>query len=375
MKAPRWDQQRGADSRTDQSRNSDTSKLPRHEKQALTHVTASFLVERINAAHDAAHGAARTAIEKAVECGQLLLEAKASIGHGGWLPWVKANLSFSDRQARKYMRLAQHAEELPNRNCGSDLGINEALAAISSERQAHPAGSGSVEWYTPALYVECARQALGDFDVDPASSKAAQETVRARTYFTKEDDGLAQNWNGRVWCNPPYCDAGKFVDKLIDELDAGRATSAVILVNAYCDTRWFHRAANACAAICFPLGRIYFERPDGEQMSQPAYGSAFIYFGRPDRALQRSLRRAGTDHDPRRRAEGSMSAPCDCFACMTAQARQDRQSEKRGGPFDPARWPGKRFEMAALPVGLLLTREERGWSARQVMPPASGGGS
>jgi phage N-6-adenine-methyltransferase len=152
-------------------------------------------------------------------------------------------------------------------------------AALLGGRQAHPPGPGSVEWYTPASYLDCARRVLGEFDLDPASSAVAQEQVQARAYFTKEGDGLTQPWQGKVWCNPPYCDAGKFVDKLLTELSAGRTTEAVLLVNAYCDTRWFHRAAAACAAICFLLGRIYFERPDGDQLRQPAYGSAFIYFG------------------------------------------------------------------------------------------------
>ena len=53
------------------------------------------LAQRIEAEHQAAIGAARTAIEHAVECGKLLLEAKAQIGHGGWLPWVEAHLSFA----------------------------------------------------------------------------------------------------------------------------------------------------------------------------------------------------------------------------------------------------------------------------------------
>jgi len=151
--------------------------------------------------------------------------------------------------------------------------------ALLDGRQAHPPGSGSVEWYTPKPYLERARQVLGEFDLDPASSPIAQEQVRAMRYFTVEHDGLAHEWRGKIWCNPPYSEAGKFVDKLLAELDAGRVTEAMLLVNAYCDTRWFHRAASACAAICFPLGRIYFERPDGDQMKQPAYGSAFIYFG------------------------------------------------------------------------------------------------
>jgi phage N-6-adenine-methyltransferase len=204
--------------------------------------------------------------------------AKASVGRGGWLPWVEANLSFGERQAQKYMRLAEHADQI--RTESSDLTINQALALLSPAkdlRRGHL--TGQVEWYTPPTYLDSARQVMGGFDVDPASSQVAQEQVRATSYFTRDDDGLAQPWTGKVWCNPPYCDADKFVDKLLAEIKAGRTTEAVLLVNAYSDTRWFHKAAHAAAAICFTLGRIRFETPDRQPQSQPPHGSALMYFG------------------------------------------------------------------------------------------------
>jgi hypothetical protein len=82
---------------------------------------SAALVPRINAAHDQAHQSARTAIEHAVECGRLLLEAKAKVAHGQWLPWIEANLSFGVRQAQKYIRLAAFIEQHPNANSNSRL--------------------------------------------------------------------------------------------------------------------------------------------------------------------------------------------------------------------------------------------------------------
>ena len=38
---------------------------------------------------------------------------------------------------------------------------------------------------------------------------SCQETVKAKRYFTAEDDGLSQPWAGRVWLNPPYSRAGQ----------------------------------------------------------------------------------------------------------------------------------------------------------------------
>jgi hypothetical protein len=92
------------------------------------------LAELINAAHDQAHQAARTAIEYAIECGRLLLEAKANVGHGGWLPWVEANTKVSARQSQRYMRLAAAAIE-GKCDATSFLTIEGALAAIAAPRE------------------------------------------------------------------------------------------------------------------------------------------------------------------------------------------------------------------------------------------------
>lgn len=70
------------------------------------------LARRINAEHEAAIRSARTAIEHAIACGSLLLEAKATVPHGQWLPWLQANTIVSERTAQRWMRYAEHAETL-----------------------------------------------------------------------------------------------------------------------------------------------------------------------------------------------------------------------------------------------------------------------
>lgn len=59
------------------------------------------------------------------------------------------------------------------------------------------------EHYTPKLIVEPARALLGGFDLDPASCAKANKTIRATRYFTRRDDGLARQWDGAVFLNPP----------------------------------------------------------------------------------------------------------------------------------------------------------------------------
>jgi phage N-6-adenine-methyltransferase len=141
-------------------------------------------------------------------------------------------------------------------------------------------GTGENEWFTPAEYVALARSVLGGIDLDPASSDKAQEIIDADRYFTKADDGLKQEWRGRVWLNPPYAQPliADFVSKMVSERKAGRVTAGVMLTHNYTDTSWFHEAAAIADSICFTRGRIKFYEPDGE-IAAPTQGQAFFYFG------------------------------------------------------------------------------------------------
>jgi phage N-6-adenine-methyltransferase len=137
----------------------------------------------------------------------------------------------------------------------------------------------SDEWYTPIEIVDAARKVLGAFDLDPATCEHAQQRIKARKFYTKDDDGLTKKWAGRVWLNPPYSQpaASQFAEKLIAEYKAGNVESAILVQNASTDTGWFHALARE-AHICLTRGRINFDREDGRG-SQNRYGQAFFYLG------------------------------------------------------------------------------------------------
>jgi len=148
-------------------------------------------------------------------------------------------------------------------------------------------GTGEFERYTPRQYIDAAREVLGDIDLDPATCKQAQNTIRAKRIFTEADDGLEQEWHGRVWLNPPYHRdlAPRFIDKLIAEIEAGRTTAAIMLTNNCTDTSWFDAALRICSAVCFTRGRIRFSKPNGAEGALPLHGlppqgQVFFYFGR-----------------------------------------------------------------------------------------------
>jgi DNA N-6-adenine-methyltransferase (Dam) len=157
--------------------------------------------------------------------------------------------------------------------------VGERLASDNRFGDLKP--SNSVEWYTPARYVEAARKVLGGIDLDPASSEYANETVRADVFHTVADDGLSKLWRGRVWMNPPYgariC--GDFVTKLLGHYGTGDVTAAVVLLNGFSfDASWFRPLWDE--ALCFTYGRIPFTSPV-RQGGGPATGSVFAYLG-PD---------------------------------------------------------------------------------------------
>lgn len=64
------------------------------------------LAQKIKNEHALAQECAETAVQHAVRCGQLLLEAKASLRHGRFVPWVEANCKFSIRTAQAYIKVA-----------------------------------------------------------------------------------------------------------------------------------------------------------------------------------------------------------------------------------------------------------------------------
>jgi len=163
-------------------------------------------------------------------------------------------------------------------------GRKEILQRAKEIRASKPVrgtfGTGENEWYTPQNYLDMARQVLGGIDLDPASSEKANEFVGAAKIFTAADSGLDQEWNGRVWLNPPYAQPAiaQFADKMVHEWNCERIEAAIMLTHNYTDTAWFHALAPAASAICFPRGRIRFVSPGGD-LASPTQGQAFFYFG------------------------------------------------------------------------------------------------
>ncbi len=94
------------------------------------------LAAEINAEHRACEAAVASAVNHAVSAGEMLLEVKQSLRHGGWLKWLDANFSGSRRHAQRYMQLASYRERVNATRMShleSQSSITGALRAIQSE--------------------------------------------------------------------------------------------------------------------------------------------------------------------------------------------------------------------------------------------------
>jgi phage N-6-adenine-methyltransferase len=132
--------------------------------------------------------------------------------------------------------------------------------------------SASDEWSTPQAVIDALSEEF-EFVLDVC---ATDENAKADTCYTRDDDGLEQNWQDDVealaydvrpreaadrfaiWMNPPYGTAiGKWVKKAADEAEAG-SYPVVCLLPARTDTAWFHKYVMQAAEIRFIKGRLRF---------------------------------------------------------------------------------------------------------------------
>lgn len=129
------------------------------------------------------------------------------------------------------------------------MGSHQSAAAVTTS------------WLTPPAVLD----ALGgweDFDLDPCAAPLPRPWPTAWLMNSESDgDGLALDWRGRVWLNPPY---GAAVESWLRKLaDHNRGTA---LIFARTETEPFRRQVwERAAGLLFLHGRLFFHRPDGSR--------------------------------------------------------------------------------------------------------------
>lgn len=133
--------------------------------------------------------------------------------------------------------------------------------------------AGNNEWYTPPDLIEAARDCMGGIDLDPASSQAAQQVVKAARFFSVDDDGLSQPWSGRVWLNPPY--AQPLIKQFVEKVTTESIEQACVLVNNATETKWAQSLLESGSVVCFVKSRVRWISPRGSP-SAPLQGQMIV---------------------------------------------------------------------------------------------------
>lgn len=171
---------------------------------------------------------------------------------------------------------------------GGAAVTSSAAAKVPEEPNRRTKSEVGDEWQTPDDILALGRKALGgDYDLDPASTKAANQRVRAARFFTKEMNGLVRPWDAnRLWLNPPFSRGNieAFVDKFIEQCEAKRMHSGLLLVNAAMDAGWAQRLL-ARFVICALKRRIIF--------LDPATGKPRVVFNKKTGKWQRGSNATG----------------------------------------------------------------------------------
>lgn len=129
--------------------------------------------------------------------------------------------------------------------------------------------SDSTEWETPqSLFNKLNSEFAFTLDVC-----ATDDNHKCDKYFTKQQDGLIQDWeNERVFCNPPY---GREIIHWVEKC-AKHKGIAVMLLPARTDTQWFHEYIyqKPSASIRFIKGRLKF----GGSINSAPFPSMIVIF-------------------------------------------------------------------------------------------------
>lgn len=138
------------------------------------------------------------------------------------------------------------------------------MSALYAKRAMHGG------WETPA-HIFTALDREFDFTLDAAAS---QENAKCARYFSKIENGLAQDWGEhRVWLNPPYGDKNlrQWVKKAYEASLAGALVVCFLPVNA--SSVWWNEYA-PLAEIRWMRGRVKFV---GAKSTAP-FASCFMIF-------------------------------------------------------------------------------------------------
>ncbi|RUS99156.1 hypothetical protein DSM106972_078580 [Dulcicalothrix desertica PCC 7102] len=132
------------------------------------------------------------------------------------------------------------------------------------------------EWYTPPNIISLVQRVLNEIDLDPCAE--GNKNIPARSHYTRIDDGLEHEWNGRLFLYPPSSHPDKWIAKLQTEVSSGRVSEAVALLPAQTDTDWLNSVLKT-QPVCFWKERITFLDANSQPNLPATQSHCFLYWG------------------------------------------------------------------------------------------------
>ena len=163
---------------------------------SITPKTIASLTKQIGTLHQSIIDSAKSCLETAKEIGGMLVEIKAEMDHGDWLPWLK-NLPFSDQTARNYMRIFEHRDDPKFKTV---LNLADAYRLLAGESEASkrtipqpPTRQTPPTNPAPVLEVESPESGgiePGDENIERPAREVSLEVLPATPKGPRDDMGL-----------------------------------------------------------------------------------------------------------------------------------------------------------------------------------------
>ena len=110
----------------------------------------------------------------------------------------------------------------------------------------------SDEYYTPKWIFDTLKI---QFDLDVAAPRGGVIWLPATNHFSIENNGLTQQWTGKVWMNPPFSKPTPWVEKFI-----AHANGVALL--PYSKSNWFDKLWQVADGLATLTPRLKFEHVD-----------------------------------------------------------------------------------------------------------------
>ncbi len=252
--------------------------------------------------------------------GQRLIEAKALLPHGEWLPWLTERVEFSERTAQNFIRLAR---EWSNPQALADLGATKALTLLAlppEERESFLAEHHLVDGKEKGVIDMTSRElekAIRERDEARRAMDAAQADARsAEESRAKMEADMAALVELQTSAQEAEAQAREALEAARQELQALRDKPVDVAVQTVVDEEAVRQAReDAVAAMQAKVDRAEADRKAAEKSRKDA-----------EKALAEAKKQAGANADALARAEKAEAELAEARRALEAAAKSEAQT-------------------------------------------------